>query len=88
MILLTNLNIFLFKFLYKNLTLSEYLQKRNVCRRIIVTATWPSGKAEACKAFIPQFESGCRLFLLPKITNYNLSRIYGYNGVKSILGAT
>ena len=24
-------------------------------------ATWPSGKAEACKAFIPQFESGCRL---------------------------
>lgn len=25
-------------------------------------ATWPSGKAEACKAFIPQFESGCRLF--------------------------
>ena len=24
-------------------------------------AAWPSGKAEACKAFIPQFESGCRL---------------------------
>lgn len=24
-------------------------------------ATWPSGKAEACKAFTPQFESGCRL---------------------------
>ena len=25
-------------------------------------ATWPSGKAGACKALIPQFESGCRLF--------------------------
>ncbi len=24
-------------------------------------AAWPSGKAEACKAFIPRFESGCRL---------------------------
>ena len=36
----------------------------------ILTATWPSGKAEACKAFIPQFESGCRLFLLQKIANH------------------
>ena len=26
-------------------------------------AAWPSGKAEACKAFIPQFESGCRLLI-------------------------
>src|SRR5262245_37977329 len=24
---------------------------------------WPSGKAEACKASIPQFESGCHLML-------------------------
>ncbi len=24
---------------------------------------WPSGKAEACKASIPQFESGCHLFI-------------------------
>ena len=39
-----------------------YLQIGFVYRRIISTATWPSGKAEACKAFIPQFESGCRLF--------------------------
>ena len=50
-------------------------------------ATWPSGKAEACKAFIPQFESGCRLFNF-----YNLShefkRVYGKYRVKSILGAT
>ena len=28
-----------------------------------IMAAWPSGKAEACKAFIPQFESGCRLIL-------------------------
>ena len=27
-------------------------------------AAWPSGKAGACKALIPQFESGCRLFVL------------------------
>ena len=27
------------------------------------SAKWPSGKAEACKAFIPRFESGCRLHL-------------------------
>ena len=25
-------------------------------------AAWPSGKAEDCKSFIPQFESGCRLY--------------------------
>ena len=26
-----------------------------------IKAAWPSGKAEDCKSFIPQFESGCRL---------------------------
>ncbi len=30
------------------------------------TAPWPSGKAEACKAFIPRFESGWRLQTLKK----------------------
>lgn len=29
---------------------------------------WPSGKAEACKASIPQFESGCHLIFNPLIT--------------------
>lgn len=50
-------------------TLSRNIQLYNldniVCLAYIIytkVATWPSGKAEACKAFIPQFESGCRLF--------------------------
>jgi 16S rRNA (cytidine1402-2'-O)-methyltransferase len=29
------------------------------------SVAWPSGKAEACKASIPQFESGCHLILFP-----------------------
>lgn len=28
------------------------------------SVAWPSGKAEACKASIPQFESGCHLIML------------------------
>ena len=28
---------------------------------LLRAAAWPSGKAEDCKSFIPQFESGCRL---------------------------
>lgn len=31
---------------------------------------WPSGKAEACKASIPQFESGCHLLLFGQIVLY------------------
>ena len=27
----------------------------------LMAVAWPSGKAEACKASIPQFESGCHL---------------------------
>lgn len=42
-------------------------------------AAWPSGKAEACKAFIPQFESGCRLFKFVSIIFlvYNFFEICG-----------
>ena len=50
-------------FFYLKIIYMFYLQIGFVYRRIISTATWPSGKAEACKAFIPQFESGCRLFI-------------------------
>ena len=46
-------------------------------------ATWPSGKAGACKALIPQFESGCRLFYLflyyLLVFNIDINRIYVYN---------
>ena len=40
-------------------------------------AAWPSGKAEACKAFIPQFESGCRLLFkfCKMLTSCNLIKI-------------
>ena len=37
-----------------------------------VKATWPSGKAGACKALIPQFQSGCRLF-----KEFMMGRIFG-----------
>ena len=39
-------------------------------------ATWPSGKAEACKAFIPRFESGCRLFYFREVgKQLNIGRL-------------
>lgn len=41
--------------------LTEYF---SVSYKLLLTVAWPSGKAEACKASIPQFESGCHLFFM------------------------
>lgn len=44
---------------------------------LISKVAWPSGKAEACKASIPQFESGCHLTLLVSIMLYLVSTPIG-----------
>ena len=40
-------------------------------------ATWPSGKAGACKALIPQFESGCRLLFSNRGISKMSTKIFG-----------
>ena len=48
-------------------------------------ATWPSGKAEACKAFTPGSNPGVAFFMLLKAKNHESK--YGKYGVKELLGA-
>ena len=57
---------------------------KNVYSMINCTATWPSGKAEACKAFTPGSNPGVAFFLL-KIQPIGLQTITNLEAAWKIL---
>ena len=50
-----------FESCYPSQSNTAFLINQGSCR--LKMATQPSGKAEVCKTFIPQFKSGCRLHI-------------------------
>ena len=65
--------------------INRVLQMQKFCSIISVTATWPSGKAEACKAFIPGSNPGVALYISTGFYFVATNHIivgYGYTGIK------